>query len=116
MQQRDATIVSKSSKATCYLRIIREDNGNQHWYRVGPSAVNLGGSSGVWRYNPNISLLVFYNGSSQNDADVIFVFMNVPSDFLNVFCIKTYTGEGSIMSDGYVEREAIIWTIGEGCV
>jgi hypothetical protein len=113
MQSRNATIVSKRSKLSGFLRIVKDDDGSQTWSKTGGS-LDLGASSGTWWYNPNGSYLVFYSAG----GDPVMMLLQVPSNFLDGFCSTTYTGEGDLLLAGsdVTSKEQITWTIGEGCI
>jgi len=113
MQVATAWVVSKGSSLNCSIRITK-DGDTRSWEKLF-GGLDVGAEFGSWHYNPT-------SGGRGNlwfrdsDDGLVMCFVAIPADFLAIFCVKTYSGEGDIISSSLVVRESVTWQISDPCV
>jgi hypothetical protein len=111
MQQIEGVVKRKDNpNLSCGVLITKDDDGNRTWKKEGTGGLPLNHNSGVWEYRLQTKNLVFLDDNGDRN-EWVFVFGEVPSDFLSVFCTKIYAGEGMISPD----MDDIVWSLGVGC-
>src|SRR5262249_38072405 len=100
MKSATASVRSNSSRKRCTIRIVQEDEGDRTWSMIDasePGHLEIGGTSGSWTYRGKGHWLFL------QDADnlPLMAFQDVPSHFLESFCVAILQGEGDLIdADG----------------